>query len=159
MKEHLGYDPRPELRQWKGTPIPPVDAPLSRTPARWAVAEWVWWNGPPWTVLRNGSQFLWSVMDHALPGHLRLMLREVPEERWRRALAEATPGRLSKGSYVYWSLAFDCMDLDAPCDWPDDAHVRDYRPLANESRARLYARHATRRGSPTGVGMDHEGWE
>ncbi len=146
----LGYDPRPNLRQWRGTPIPPVDAPLARTPERWQTAGRVWWHGPPWTVLRNGDCYLWAVMDHGWPEDVRHALADVPEARWRRALAHARPGLVSKGSYVLWSLYFDALDPGDPLAWwPDAAHLRDRRPLAGQSRERMYTRYALRRRTAT----------
>lgn len=148
---NLGYDPRPDLRHWKGTPIPPVDAPLARTPARWRIAGRVWWHGPPWTVLRNADRYLWAVMDRGAAPDVRDALGDIPEAQWRRALAHARPGLLSKGSFVLWSLMFDAVDpADPMAWWPDTAHMRDWRPLADESRERLYDRHACRRGRVAG---------
>ena len=142
MSKKLGYDPRVELNRWRGTPIPPVKNPLSRTPKRWEIANRVWWNGPPWTVLRNASHYLWQVMDYGTHEDIRHALRDVTEDSWLRALDEARPGLLSKGSYVLWSLVFGRMHLDdPPCDWPDSAHRSDVRPLAGESRERLRQRH------------------
>ncbi len=138
---HLGYDPRIELDRWKGTPIPPVHNPLQSTPDLWAIAGRVWWNGPPWTVLRNSSYFLWHVMDYGNTEDTRHTLKNVSEEVWIRALDDARPGLLSKGSYVFWSLAFDQMEVDEPCHWPDSAHRLDHRPLRGESRKRIMMRH------------------
>lgn len=149
----LGYDPRPHLRCWRGTPIPPVEEPLARSAARWRIAGRVWWHGPPWTVLRNADRYIWAVMDHGSVGDVRFTLADIPDALWRRALAHARPGLLSKGSYVLWSLLFDAIDPGDPVGWwPDTAHLRDCRPMADQSRERLYARHAHRRvaspGSP-----------
>ena len=149
----LGYDPRPDLRRWKGTPIPPVDEPLVRTPARWRIAGRVWWHGPPWTVLRNADRYLWAVMDYGSVADVRHTLGDIGEAGWRRALVHARPGLLSKGSYVLWSLFFDTIDPGDPV--PDTAHLRDCRPLADQSRERLYARHANRSSRP-GAGPSAE---
>ena len=141
---NLGYDPRPTLDRWQGTPIPRLDNPLARTPDRWRIAGYVWWNGPPWTVLRNASRYLWHVMDYARTEDLRLTVMDVEERLWHRALDEATPGNLSKGSFVFWSLMLGRMELEERCSWPDDAHRLDYRPLAGVPREKLYERHAMR---------------
>ena len=139
----LGYDPRPDLTAWRGTPIPPVDHPLPRTDELWRIADRVWWNGPPWTVLRNADRFLWSVMDYGSDDDIAFVTDAVDESLWRRAIANARPGFLSKGSYVVWSLRYGLIELDDPVSWwPGTAHIRDCRPLANESRERMYARHA-----------------
>ncbi|MCY3793718.1 MAG: hypothetical protein OXG51_05010 [Gammaproteobacteria bacterium] len=137
----LGYDPRPELDHWLGTPIPPVRNPLRQTPERSAIADRVWWNGPPWTILRNAAHYLWHVMDYGRPEDVRHTLRDVSRETWIWALDEARPGLLSKGSYVLWSLTFDRIGLDDPCSWPDSAHRLDCRPLSGDDPHRLRWRH------------------
>ena len=137
----LGYDPHPEIDRWNGTPIPPVRCPLERTAPRWAIADRVWRSGPPWTVLRNASCYLWHVMDYGRDEDIDHALRDLPPPSWRRALDEARPGSLSKGSYVLWSLVFGRMAPGSPCDWPDAAHLLDCRMLAGESRGRMYERH------------------
>ena len=147
MNANFGYDPRPDIERWRGTPIPPVSNPLARTPDRWRIAEWVWWNGPPWTVLRNASYFLWHVMDYATDADRHLMMADVPPEVWLRALEDARPGQLSKGAYCLFSRLLDRMGPAEICDWPDDAHLRDIRPLAGETRERRLERHL-RRSSP-----------
>ena len=141
----LGYDPKPELDEWRGTPIPPVHHPLTRTPERWRIADSVWWNGPQWTVLRNSSMYLWHVMDYGSDEDIAYTRQDLQPGVWHRALEEARTGLLSKGSYVLWSLVFDRMAIGTICDWPDTAHRLDYRMLANESRERLYERHWQRR--------------
>ena len=136
----LGYDPHPEAVRWRGTPTPPIDEPLAKTAKRWEIAGRVWWNGPPWTVLRNGSQYLWHVMDYGRDGDIEHTLRDLPPSLWTRALDRARPGLLSKGSYVLWSLAFDRVSLGWQCDWPDGAHALDCRMLSGECRERLLER-------------------
>ncbi|MDE2933044.1 MAG: hypothetical protein OXS47_04130 [Chloroflexota bacterium] len=142
---HLGYDPRPKLTHWKGTPIPPIDDPLAASPRRCEIAERVWWNGPAWTVLRNASTYLWHVMDYGFTEDIGFTLREVERTRWVRALEVARPGALSKGSYVLWSCYFGLMADDAICDWPAMAHRLDLKPLADDSRETMYKRHRTYR--------------
>ena len=137
----LGYDPRPGLKAWRGTPIPPVARPLALTPRRAAIANRVWWNGPPWTVLRNAAHYLWHVMDYGRVEDVAHALRDVPRETWLWALDEAGPGLLSKGSYVLWSLHFGRMEPDGPpCPWPDAAHRLDCKPLRGASREDLLRR-------------------
>ena len=136
----LGYNPHPEAVRWQGTPIPPVHNPLARTAERWAIADRVWWNGPPWTVLRNASCYLWHVMDYGRDEDIDHTLRDLPPSIWTRALDQAKPGLLSKGSYTLWSLVFDRVSLGWQCDWPDAAHALDYRMLSGESRERLRQR-------------------
>lgn len=141
----LGYDPRPELRRWHGTPIPEVRDPLKATAARVAIAERVWWHGPAWTVLRNASTYLWHVMDYAEDDDIDFTRRDVPRTLWVRALEEARPGLLSSGSYALWSSVYGLMADDELCSWPQTAHRKDLRPMARETRERMYARMRYRR--------------
>lgn len=138
----LGYDPRPNIAHWRGTPIPPVDNPLQQTPARIDIAARVWWNGPAWTVLRNASHYLWHVMDYGRDQDIRFTLKDVPSELWLEALNAARPGLLSKGAYTLWSLVFECINLEILKDWPTTAHRNDWRPLEHATREELYRRHA-----------------
>ena len=39
MIEKLGYDPRPEINAWRGTPIPPCDNPLPASDKLVAIAK------------------------------------------------------------------------------------------------------------------------
>lgn len=136
----LGYNPRPDVSLYRGTPIPPVLRPLARSERRWQIAQRVWWNGPPWTILRNSSVYLYQVMDYGRTPDIRFTTADVPKALWHLALEEARPGMLSKGAYMLWSLVLERQPPGFHCDWPDDAHVRDIRPLAHESRERLYER-------------------
>ena len=142
LEDELGYDPHPELTHYRGTPIPPIQDPLVRTPGRWDIADSVYWHTPPWTVLRNASTYLYYVMDYACDEDITFTLQDVPRHLWHRALEQARPGEVSKGSYVLWSLILDLNTWDEPCDWPDTAHKLDYRPLAYNTREQLYARQA-----------------
>ncbi len=137
----LGYDPRPDLSEWRGTPIPPVHQPLLKTPQRWAIASRVWWHGPPWSLLRNASWYLYYVMDYAEPDDLAYTVHDIPKELWLGALDEAAPGLVSKGSYLLWSLLFGRLEPGARCAWSDRAHRLDYRPLANDTKETMIARH------------------
>ena len=138
----LGYDPRPGLSDWRGTPIPKVKDPLKATTERCTIAGRVWWNGPPWTVLRNASYYLWHVMDYGTDVDVAFTRSDVCERLWRQALRDARPGLLSRGSFVLWSCVFGLMADDAICPWPDTAHRKDFRPTANDSRERMYRRFA-----------------
>ena len=148
ISPELGYDPRPDVRRWRGTPIPPVANPLPITPRRAATAGRVWWNGPPWTILRNSSAFLWRVMDHGADADIRDARRELDDELWLDALDAARPsGDLSRGSWLLWSLV--CRrwspgrhEAAARVDWPAAAHRLDWKPLAGASRDHLYRRQA-----------------
>ncbi len=131
---------------WRGTFIPNVANPLRATPARRAIALRVWWRGPPWTVLRNSSRYLWQVWDYASDADIDFTLDDVPTRRWLQALDEARPGRVSCGSYVLWSYVFGRISGEEICDWPRDAHHKDWRPTARDSRETLYARAAAHHG-------------
>ena len=82
MNAALGYDPRPALTAWRGTPIPQLHNPLQATPPRCTIARRVWWNGPPWTVLRNASYYLWHVWDYGTDDDIDFTLGDVPERLW-----------------------------------------------------------------------------
>ena len=139
----LGYDPRPNERRWKGTVIPPVQFPLVATAERERIASEVWWRGPSWTILRNGPQFVRQVMDFGSDEAVRRMLLDVPRDIWHLALTEARPGLLSRGSKILWSTRFGLQKPgELPDGWPDDAHIKDVRPLAGKTRLQLYERHA-----------------
>ena len=139
----LGYDPRPQEDSWNGTAIPPVYLPLAASPKREKVCGRVWWRGPPWTILRNGPQFIRQVMDFGNSDAISLMLADVHRGIWHLALIEAEPGDISRGSKVLWSVWFGLMQPgEQPEGWPDDAHIRDFRPLAGKTREQLYERHA-----------------
>jgi len=66
----LGYDPRPELTHWKGTPIPPLDDPLAVSPRRREIAERVW------EFCVSGSVVEWSPA-----GTKRIVSRVLPSGR------------------------------------------------------------------------------
>ena len=136
----LGYDTRPELRSLDGNWLPPCyhPLPLSDTSAR--VALCVWWNGPAWTVLRNSSFFLWRVWDYGSSEQVDFALDHVPESAWLRAIDDAVPGEVSRGSTTLWALRFEMISLSDYIDWPDTAHLRDYRPLSRLTKSQFLDR-------------------
>ena len=136
----LGYDPRPEVTNWHGNWLPPCYHPLPLTGANERIALSVWWNGPAWTVLRNASFFLWRTWDFATPEQLDHVRGHVPEEAWRRAVDDAVPGEVSRGATMLWGLRLDMIAPDDYVDWPDTAHIRDYRPLARLTRTEFLDR-------------------
>ena len=76
------------------------------------MCEEVWWRGPPWTILRNGPQFVRQVMDFGGDEvHRQDAGRCSAPEIWRLALTEARPGELSRGAKTLWSLRFGLMQL------------------------------------------------
>ena len=127
MTASLGYDPRPDLTAWQGTPLPPVDRPLGLNPGRERIAAMVWWHGPPWCVLRNRNVYLWRVMDYATTEGLLYTVQDLPAGDWRIALQAAKPGRLSAGAWTFWSLTLGLLPLGAVSDWPSLAHRLDVR--------------------------------
>ncbi len=140
--QELGYDPHPELTRFRGTPIPRIRTPLAKTPRRWTIAGYVWWNGPPWTVLRNSSCYLWHVMDYASLEDLRFTWRDVSLELWRKSLDDARPGVLAKYNYVQFSILLGRISMDDPVrEWPDNAHRLDFRMLAKNTREQMIQRH------------------
>ena len=140
-KNILGYDTKPVITHWNGTPIPAVLSPLATNAVRETIARAVWWNGPPWTVLRNSPVFLWQVMDYGSDAHIEAALDDIETSRWREALERATVRTLSKGSYVLFSMLVGRTGPEEECPWPARQHRNDIRLLAHESRERMYERH------------------
>lgn len=136
----LGYDPQPMVRNWRGNWLPPCYYPLPWSDVSARIARCVWWNGPPWTVLRNSSYFLWRVWDYATPEQLDYVRRALPDDAWLRAIDDAVPGEVSRGATTLWALRFNRIALTDYIDWPDTAHLRDFRPLAKLSKAQFLDR-------------------
>ena len=111
--------------------------PLEPSPRRVAIAEAVWWNGPAWTILRNGPQFVRQVLDFGNDDEIAFIYRDVAREVWVAALNEARPGRMSRQAWLFWSIHLGLVPIDYICDWPRDAHIRDIRPLAGATREQL----------------------
>ena len=131
---------RPNILVWRGTPIPPVQMPLSPSPEREHIAGAVWWNGPPWTILRNGPQFVRQVLDFGSDDQVAFICCDIERPVWVSALSDALPGEISRRARILWSVKLGLMPADADCDWPTNAHIRDVRPLANHTRQQLYER-------------------
>ena len=136
----LGYDPQPNVRNWRGNWLPPCYYPLPQSDASARIARCVWGNGPPWTVLRNSSYFLWRVWDYATPEQLDYVRRAVSDDSWLRAVDDAVPGEVSRGATTLWALRLHRIELTDYIDWPDTAHLHDYRPLAKLSKAQFLDR-------------------
>jgi len=136
----LRYDPQPNVRNWRGNWLPPCYHPLPLSDASARIARCVWWNGPPWTVLRNSSYFLWRVWDYATHEQLDHVRRTVPDDAWLRAVDDAVPGEVSRGATTFWALRLHRIEPTDYIDWPDTAHLRDYRPLAKLSKAQFLNR-------------------
>ena len=87
----------------------------------------VWWQGPPWCVLRSRSVYLWRVMDYATTDDLLYTVQDLPASDWRAALKAAKPGQLCAGAWTYWSLILGLLPPGTVCDWPSLAHRLDVR--------------------------------
>lgn len=146
----LGYDPRPRIRRWRGTPIPPVDRPLPAAGGLAGVAERTWWNGPAWTILRNGPQFLRHVMDHGRPADVAICETSVPAELWTQALLEAEPGSMSRSAHRWFCVKRGLFRIKELPAWPR-SHLFDHRGRANEDRRRMYERIARSRAAAHGL--------
>lgn len=125
--ESLGYDPRPSQRTWHGTPIPPVLHPLPATPELTDIARRMWWNGDPWTILRNRNTFLRHATDHATDEDCEHLWRAVPRTDWIAMLRAARPGQMSMRSYKYWMWRAGLLGpkLALPPEWHEPRHLRD----------------------------------
>ena len=140
LAQTLGYDPQPAVRTFRGNWLPPCYYPLPMTEISARIALRVWWNGPAWTILRNSSFFLWRVWDYGAPEHMDYALGELPREPWLRAIDDAVPGEVSRGATTLWALRFDKIEPLEYIDWPDAAHLRDYRPMAKLTKAQFLDR-------------------
>ena len=138
----LGYAPQAQTRSWRGTPIPPVDRPVPMTPLRAQIADRVWCNGPPWTILRNRSMYLQHVMEEASLNEQEAELAAIDRADWQRALRELTPGGMSWRCVAWWSLELGLREYGSICEWPLGAHPKDMLVMRNLSREELMTRHA-----------------
>ena len=123
--EMLGYDPRPGQMDWHNTPIPRVNNPLPATPELVAIAHRMWWNGDPWTILRNRYEFLRHAIDYADHGHVNYLWENIPREDWIKMLTTSRPGQVSTRSWrLYMMLAgLDHVNIDKK--WFEPLHIRD----------------------------------
>ena len=90
----LGYDPCPDVRFVDGNWQPPAYHPLPMTPESRRAALCVWWNGPPWAILRNASFFLWRVWDHGRERDRDHAAERIPETDWIRAIFPVAVGSM-----------------------------------------------------------------
>lgn len=149
-------NPPEQPSTWHGTPIPRVDDPINPTPELEAIASRIWWHGPPAMALRNANAFLWQIMDYANDEDIDTALRAIERKRWLRAINEAPPRHVSRGAVILWRLRFGLPTEHIRQTWPRHTHRNDIKPLANESRERLYERHRIRHelNRPTGNSGD-----
>ena len=96
--DSLGYDPQPEVTDWGGTLIPPVDRPLTLTPERAAICERVWWGGAE-IALRNCRRYIYHVIDYGQISDWTFTLDDIEHEIWRYALNTAHEGMVSRGGH------------------------------------------------------------
>ena len=120
----LGYDPRPAERFWRNTPIPPMDSPLPAAPRLVRIAKAMWWNGPPWTILRNRNAFLAHAMDWAFEQDMEYLLITIPREHWIAMFATLRPGMVSARSYRYYRWRLGNRE-PLPDEWQHRSHIKD----------------------------------
>ena len=143
--DELGYDPRPDLADWNGSPLPPIRDPLRLTDLRHEVARCSWRWGPPELALRNSAAFLYEAIDRA-PCKLHIqLLDEVPLTFWRKAWETARKGEVSRGGYILTALRLG-LDPSRAYEWPTNAHRLDWRMRSrhNDSRRNEQRRLDTR---------------
>lgn len=150
------YELHPGLCEYKGTAIPPVCDPVRVTPRIREIAEWVFWRGPYWAILRNGVRFLFQVMDYGRLNHVRDAYQLLPAALWRKALDEACPKTLSRGSFFLWSRVFGRDPHASGHNWASGRHVQDARsgrwalPAEEQYRLAERAHHAAAAERRTG---------
>ena len=143
MTEHdPGYEPRAQTQSWRGTPIPPVDRPVKLTAERAEIADRIWCNGPPWSILRNRNIYLQHVMEYATLDQQEAELEAIERADWQRALRALKPGGMSWQCAAWWSLELGLREPGSIWRWPIGAHPKDLLVVRNLSRAELMARHA-----------------
>lgn len=125
--QSLGYDPRPEQMDWYNTPIPRVNNPLPATPELVAIARTMWWNGDPWTILRNRYEFLHHAVDYAFDEHCVYLWETIPREDWITMLQTSRPGQISTRSWLFWRFRAGLFDLFDPVaeEWQQSLHIKD----------------------------------
>lgn len=137
--EELGYDPQPNVLQWHGTPIPPVYKPLPAIPQFVSIARKRWWNGDPWTILRNRDAFLKHAMDWTPHEEFLYLWENVPREDWVAMLSRVRPGEVSRRSYLLCTFLAGLLPFGSPPpeEWREDLHVKDmlYRDFRERRRA------------------------
>lgn len=123
----LGYDPRPDVSTWHNTPIPPLMNPLPATKRLKSIAQYMWWNGPPWTILRNRHEFLAHAMDWADPDDFLFLWNTLPRADWIAMLKTRKPGQVSTRSYCLCMSMAGCLSSSDSLDdeWLENRHVKD----------------------------------
>lgn len=129
--ERLGYDPRAGESRWRGSPLPPLRDPLVMTEESKTAAERVFWQGPPWGILRNGVAFLHRVVDYGWLEDAHYAYHAVPRSIWAKALDEARPGVIARCSFYFWSHVFGRDPQASGHDWDASRHIQDAFPRAD----------------------------
>ena len=125
----LGYDPQPHLKDWKGTPIPPVDRPLKLTPERAEICNHVWWWGGPEIALRNCRHYIYHVIDYGTVAEREFTMQDVPREIWQYALNTARQGSVNRGGHKLFSLWMGA-DESVSDHWGDEGSRYDWHRRA-----------------------------
>lgn len=125
--EALGYDPRPDVKFWYGTPIPPCQNPFPASPRLVEIAKKMWWNGDPWTILRNRNAFLAHAMDWASHEDYLYLWNEVSRADWINMLRQLRPGQVSTRSYRLCMRLAGLLPSGAPIteEWRANRHIKD----------------------------------
>ena len=80
--EYPGYDPGPDVTHWQGPPIPKVCDPLPGNPELVYIAERTWFNGDPWTILRNRYKFILNALDNGWEEFPHKLWELLPLKDW-----------------------------------------------------------------------------
>lgn len=125
--EQLGYDPQPDVKFWHGTPIPPCQNPLPAIPRLVEIAKKMWWNGDPWTILRNRHAFLAHAMDWASHEDYLYLWNEISRDEWIDMLRQLRPGQVSTRSYRLCMRLAGLLPSGAPIseEWRANRHIKD----------------------------------
>ena len=121
----LGYDLRSEQTDWYNTPIPRVNRPLPATPELVDIARRIWWNGDPWTILRNRYEFLRAAIDLATPDQCNYLWDLIPREDWINMLQSCYPGQVSTRAWRFWRMQAGLDYINIPDEWHKPLHIRD----------------------------------
>ena len=123
--DELGYDPRPEQMEWFNTPIPRVNNPLPGSPELTTIASSMWWNGAPWTILRNRYEYLRHAIDYATDEQCNYLWDTLPREDWTKMLRSCRPGQVSTRAWRLWCMLAGLEHVNIPAEWHRPLHLKD----------------------------------
>ena len=129
----LGYDPKPHVSNWRGTPIPPVDRPLALTPERAEICDRVWWWGGPEIALRNCRHYIYHVIDYGAVRDWHFSVDDVDHEIWLYALNSARQGLVSRGGHRLFCIILG-GDVSRSDKWSLRGHKNDAVRLMHEAK-------------------------